>query len=702
MKHSLCILALLLGAVLTQAGIWENYSNITQITDAKPLGDHIWITGKGGVVDYNTLSGEKIFYVKGEAGLPSSSIEQIAIRSDNSIWIGTYESGLAVLQDGEWESYPFPSAMLLYRMKFDGLGNLWVQADAGLFKFNCDTHDYTFINSVGGAGWDFEAWDFDITPDNEVLIFTGENCLVIDAVTNTPTDSFPNSESPAVVSCTPTTVRVYGVDENSYLISSGFSFEFQFKDGSYEDASEGLPEFASFGNIQRGTDNNLYVLVNGVDIYKLVDYVWEYVISSGPEYAYKLLHTDGENYFVNNYAYMTPPALTIESSTGTESLTINEFNFTSNNIDGITKNTDGEIIIASDAVLYTYNVAENNWNYFIDVPTIYGIASDLQIANGNIYAIDYGNLITYYDGTTWQHIPYAYGYSSIYIYDYHVTETGIVYFLNEEGLFKYEDGVTENLLEGDGVFDPYLSVAYDAERNLIWLGKINKIIKYDFTSQEVINSSDFPAFAEGPAIQEIVLDENNNVWFGANNGKAYMYDGIGWIDFTVTNEDYDFVTEFAFDGTKTYFGLIGVMGGVYVYDSADESWTFYHPSEDIAFASNTVNQIVLDNENDLWIAHTDAGISVLRTESTPDAIEDVQVSNEILVYPNPADNLIYVAMQITNNMQAQIFDMQGKLMQTNDLISPIVELENLQGGVYTIQITDITTGQQYQQKFIVE
>jgi hypothetical protein len=49
---------------------------------------------------------------------------------------------------------------------------------------------YTFINSVGGAGWDFNAWDFDITPDNQVLIFTGTKCLVFDAATTTAVDSF--------------------------------------------------------------------------------------------------------------------------------------------------------------------------------------------------------------------------------------------------------------------------------------------------------------------------------------------------------------------------------------------------------------------------------------------------------------------------------------------------------------------------------
>ncbi|MFI5172764.1 MAG: hypothetical protein ACHQFW_10255, partial [Chitinophagales bacterium] len=62
----------------------------------------------------------------------------------------------------------------------------------------------------------------------------------------------------------------------------------------------------------------------------------------------------------------------------------------------------------------------------------YGVMYDPKYVNGILYVIDYGNMIEYYDGVSWTHVPIAYGYSSNYVYDYCITATGIVYFVNDE------------------------------------------------------------------------------------------------------------------------------------------------------------------------------------------------------------------------------------------------------------------------------
>lgn len=57
---------------------WVNYSNFTAVTDVEPVGEHLWITAKGGVLDLNTTTNAKTYYKQGDAGLPSSAVEQIA------------------------------------------------------------------------------------------------------------------------------------------------------------------------------------------------------------------------------------------------------------------------------------------------------------------------------------------------------------------------------------------------------------------------------------------------------------------------------------------------------------------------------------------------------------------------------------------------------------------------------------------------
>ena len=108
-------------------------------------------------------------------GLPSASIEQVAISSVTSvIWVGTYDAGVVEWDGENWITYDFPASFQLYRMKFDMTGNLWLQTDGGLYKFDCTSHEYTFVNSIEGIGWDMNAWDFDITPDNLSLIHISE------------------------------------------------------------------------------------------------------------------------------------------------------------------------------------------------------------------------------------------------------------------------------------------------------------------------------------------------------------------------------------------------------------------------------------------------------------------------------------------------------------------------------------------------
>ena len=704
MKNSICIFTTVLFSAITMAcfgGTWENYSNITQLTDAKPVGDHIWTTCKGGVIDFNTATGEKVVYKKGDAGLPSDAIEQIAVSSlDATIWVGTYDAGVVEWNGTNWLTYEFPVVFSLYRMKFDSFGDLWLQTNLGLYKFDCVTHEYTFINSVGGAGWDFNAWDFDITADDQVLIFTGTSCVVIDAATNTPIDSFPNTDSPVVLGCSPSTVRVYEVDENTYLINNNGFLEFEYKDGTYISADEGLPDFVFFGNITRGSDNNLYILV-GNEIYKLVGTTWTFINSIDGYTTEKLFYTDGIEFYVSEYACLNIPVLININAAETNVFITRDVEFNSNNITGLAKNAEGEILIASAGNIYSYTTINNNWDLFLSVPTEYGSMSDMKFVNGNVYIIDYGNLIEYYDGINWTHVPLCDGYSSIYIYDYCVTSTSVVYFVNDEGLFKYEAGETTMVLESTGgVSGWFLSLDYDETNNLVWLGKTSGIVKYDFITQDFINSADVPAMADGSSIQIIEIDNDNNVWFGANNNKVYKYDGVEWVDYTI-GSDGDFIIEIEFSGTKIYFGLTDGTEGVHIYDSVDNSWEYFNTSTDANMPSNSVTQLAIDNDNNFWMAHSDLGISVYREEAEPVTIISDEILDVMNVYPNPASNTITVNMLLNADNFIRINDWNGQLLISKKADNSTIDISSLPAGIYLLTIYETNSGQMFTSKFTV-
>ena len=64
-------------------------------------------------------------------------------------------------------------------------------------------------------------------------------------------------------------------------------------------------------------------------------------------------------------------------------------------------------------------------------------------------------------------------------------------------------------------------------------------------------------------------------------------------------------------------------------------------------------------------------------------------SNALLVYPNPAKNLLHFDVNI-NNTTVQIFDVTGKTLQTtnNNSTKFTVSLDNFDNGIYFYSITD--------------
>ncbi|MEZ5015140.1 MAG: T9SS type A sorting domain-containing protein [Chitinophagales bacterium] len=681
------VLAAILLPFTLQAGTWENYSNVTEVTDAWELDGHVWTTCKGGVVDFDMAAGTKTVYAMGDAGLPSADIEQIAVEAaSGTIWVGTYDAGVVMWDGDNWNTWEYPTDFLLYRMKIDGFGNLWLQTDGGLYQFDKTTHAYTFVNSVGGAGWDFNAWDFDLTSDNEVLIFTGTSCLLIDAATLAPIDSFPNSDSPLVLACTPNSVRAYKVDANRYLISNFGFLEFENKDGSFEDATSGLPAFAFVNDISRGVDDALYALVNNTEIYMLAGDAWEFQASIAPSIGAKLVYADANSFYVSKSVYLEAPVLLHKTDMDLTTFDPSLYVFGSNNIRGLASDAYDFVYMASGSAMYKYNILNDNWDLFQTVPSAYGQIYDLKFVNNTFYVVDYGNLITYYSGGTWSHIPLAAGYSSIYIYDYDVTADGTVYFINDEGLFRFNGTTTEHLLSGGGVFDPYLSVAYDAGRNVIWLGKMNGIVKYDFTTTELIDASDVPALNLGASVNEIQIDPSGNVWFGANNNRAYAYDGSDWADFSLGG-GYAFILDFAFSGSKTYFMLgSGDEGGVYVYDSADGSYTIYDMAHEDGLISDRNNYIHLDIEGNLWIAHSDFGVSMYRDEIIIDPTEIVTNEQTIGLYPNPASQQLQIKSAINGNAKVQIYSTQGALLRSASIHANTIDISDLTSGMYILHM----------------
>lgn len=154
-----------------------------------------------------------------------------------------------------------------------------------------------------------------------------------------------------MLACSPSNVRVYNVDEETYLINNGFAIEFEFKDNTFTPATDGLPEFAFVQNIIRGTDGALYAYVNNASVYRLDGLTWTYVDNAAVYFPEFLVYTDGVEFYFSSNNYASTPGVIHMSETDYVKISSLEYAFTSNAIKGLTEDADGNIFIDRKSVV---------------------------------------------------------------------------------------------------------------------------------------------------------------------------------------------------------------------------------------------------------------------------------------------------------------------------------------------------------------
>jgi hypothetical protein len=690
------------------ASAWTNYANISKITDVEVQGSKLWVVAKGGLCIIDKANNSKQFFKKGDMGLPTSQLEQIATRpADGSIWIGTYDSGLVKWTGSDVETYPLPGAggvfgNLLFRMKFDANSNLWVQTSFGLYKFNTTTHNYTFVNSLMPPTWGADAWDFDINMDNEALVFNGERVLKFDCTSNSIIDSFELSTSPAVLGCFPASVRVYDIDSNTYLFLSSGAFSFQHHDGTYSSADMGLPVDYTIKNVIRGSDNMLFCMIYNMslsmnEIYRLDGTTWNLVLSNlnNSEYLFEKTTSilmSSELDYATFYEYNT---------TGTQLFNCKKYEQLSNNQSGICVTTDGKTVAFNNGKLIAYNAINDDWDVVSTVPTIFGAFQNLSAKNNKIYGVNYGNLILIYDGVNWTQVPLAAGYVDKDIYGYDIQNDGAIYFVNSEGVFKYKDGITNNIVNVSGAGSWVLNVKHDESRNGLWMLRSNAIEFLNFTTGVTSNytSANIADLAAGAYLQSIAIDANNNVIVGGNNMMVYTFNGTDWSSHQIINlssSHEGFVTQIIPSQNNTIFFKINEGdAGIVKYDGVN--YTYIHSSLDNTIVSDVVAQMALDNDGNTWTAHPQNGISFLRNTSNSIVENNFE---SIEAFPSPTSQFVYFNISIEPDAKAKIYNGLGQEVYGCDINTTEhkIDVSKLANGIYTVAIT--TNTKNYTAKFV--
>jgi hypothetical protein len=275
-------------------------------------------------------------------------------------------------------------------------------------------------------------------------------------------------------------------------------------------------------------------------------------------------------------------------------------------------------------------------------------------------------------------------------------------------------------------------------------GDLIDVLEFNLISDDVADMGQTLNCEDGYALAEIVIrdpETNNN--FGMNpildHVDIIMGDITGMVEPTDTNYNTPEATSTRIiarfdktggvtspDGIESkqwmdidngeillYFA-IRVVDGCYIrlrgtnqpLGEAGETDENGNPLLDFEMGDNDSTKAV----NDLWFysnpifavtdfEYSDSSLkSGLKEEELTSSgiIEDVK---NILVYPNPANNVVYFSNVVANS-SIEVYNMSGKLVLSSTIIANSLDISKLNSGIYVAQISD---GDQTESvKFIVE
>lgn len=688
MKQILLLMLAVITFFPTWAGEWQNFSNIYQVTDMEPVGMQTFVSGKGGLLIYNNLSRSKNFYTIINSSLPSNAVEQIARHPAGDIWIGTYDKGIARWNGVDFEVYPFPAGFdLLLQMKFGLDGKLLIQAVNGAYTFDVNTHQYTKFNESSSSSWFYNAWSFDQVNSLFLQVFTGSTIYNVNTLTYSVIDSFTTIDPSLTTGCSPVNTSIFSINNDIVLMQLGNRLAFIHKDGSSTTDMNNLP-IASDYKIVRATNGKLHCMVDGFSIYELNDTLWSLKYDLGGS-------TVADNYFYENgdvgcFQYNTTCDLYTHTSTTMHiRFDIKKYIFNQNTFNSICSDAYGNLFGLTNRDIYKYSVFTNTWTYQTTAPGIFGVAKDIRMVNGRMFTIDYGNLLSYYDGISWTSIPYAPGATSPYVYSYDVKEDYTIFFTNSDGLHRYKSGITLTLFGGTG----YSEVKVDKHRNVLWYIYNNIIYSYNLSTAAIqsYSNANFPSIPAGFDIYTIQVDEtDHSVWFGGRNNDVLVYDG----DFSVLHVPFtnpaNIVQIENGSGNIKYF-LNEYYDGFYMYDGSN--WRFIHPTTMPDMADRSVHDIETNILGHVYVNHQNqSGVSYYN--AIINTVESIQTNFKIDMYPNPCSDKFVVTTKNIDDPYISLYAMDGRFIAqypVNASGETPIDVGSLQNAIYIVKVGNYTS-----------
>ncbi len=355
-------------------------------------------------------------------------------------------------------------------------------------------------------------------------------------------------------------------------------------------------------------------------------------------------------FIVSNMFAQTPKWTTYDYNTSNYSLT---------SVYCLATDASGNVWIGTNQSIVKFNQL-NAWTIF-DM-TNSGMPNDRVVdiattGTNSVWVCTYGSGLVNFNGSMWQqYLPANCGILSSYTYCVGFDNPGNIwmgiYSANAQnaGLMKWSGGNN---------WTPYSFLVANNYRNVeviakdnsgnIWCGTSMGVQKFDGSTWTSYTKENTLGGLGGNWVRTIAPDASGNIWFGTMDLVNGSYVGTGltkynstanlWTNYTNSDLNGNVVSAIAFRNTDVWVGT-GFCGqyngnGLYKFNPTNSTWTNYYIDSN-TFPGNCVNDLVVDKNNNLWIA----GNNILtKVDFNPTAVDDyletIPTQFTLNAYPNP-------------------------------------------------------------------